>query len=91
MRIFKEGNKIIIQMLQTDVLFNNSEREDALIFIDASVKDDAQLILPIPNENLGLIMGLLDEEYKELSEMIMKKIKEFQTKRIENMHNMGGI
>ena len=91
MRIFKEDNKIIIQMLQTDVLFNNSEREDALIFIDASVKDDVQLILPIPNENLGMIAGLLDEEYKELSEMIMKKIKEFQTKRSENMYNMGGI
>ena len=75
MKIYKDDGKIVVEFMRTDVLFNNNEVAGPLIHIDSSVMNDVKLILPEPNENVGIIAGLNDEQYRELSELIMKYLK----------------
>ena len=75
MKIYKDDGKIVVEFMRTDVVFNNSEKAESLIYIDGSVMNDVKLILPEPNENVGIIAGLNDEQYRELSELIMKYLK----------------
>jgi len=75
MKIYKDDGKIVVEFMRTDVLFNNNEVAESLIYIDGSAMNDVKLILPEPNENVGIIAGLNDEQYRELSELIMKYLK----------------
>ena len=75
MKIYKDDGKIVVEFMHTDVLFNNNEVAGSLIHIDRSAMDDVKLILPEPNENVGIIAGLNNEQYRELSELIMKYLK----------------
>ena len=75
MKIYKYDGKIVVEFMHTDVLFNNNEVAGSLIHIDRSAMDDVKLILPEPNENVGIIAGLNNEQYRELSELIMKYLK----------------
>ena len=75
MKIYKYDGKIVVEFMHTDVLFNNNEVAGSLIHIDRSAMDDVKLILPDPNENVGIIAGLNNEQYRELSELIMKYLK----------------
>ena len=75
MKIYKDDGKIVVEFMHTDVLFNNNEVAGSLIHIDRSAMDDVKLILPDPNENVGIIAGLNNEQYRELSELIMKYLK----------------
>ena len=75
MKIYKYDGKIVVEFMHTDVLFNNNEVAGSLIHIDRSAMDDVKLILPEPYENVGIIAGLNNEQYRELSELIMKYLK----------------
>jgi hypothetical protein len=70
MRIYKQNGKIVVALDYTDVFFNNSEKEGPLIEVDSSALDDVNVYVPPPNENLGIIAGLKDDQYRELSQII---------------------
>ena len=70
MRIYKQNGKIVVALDYTDVLFNNSEKGGPLFEVDSSALDDVNVYVPPPNENLGIIAGLKDDQYRELSQII---------------------
>ena len=75
MRIYKDDGKIVVEFMHTDVLFNNNEVAGPLVSIDESAMNDVKLVLPEPNENIGIVAGLNDEQYRELSEIIVEWLR----------------
>ena len=76
MQIYKQNGKIVVALGYTDVLFNNSEKEGPLVDVDSSVVDDVTVYAPPPNENIGIITGLKDDQYREISQIITAWITE---------------
>ena len=76
MQIYKQNGKIVVALGYTDVLFNNSEKEGPLVDVDSSVVDDVTVYVPPPNENIGIITGLKDDQYREISQIITAWIME---------------
>ena len=76
MQIYKQNGKIVVAFGYTDVLFNNSEKEGPLVEVDSSALDDVNVYVPPPNENLGIITGLKDDQYREISQIITAWITE---------------
>ena len=76
MQIYKQNGKIVVALAYTDVLFNNSEKEGPLVEVDSSASDEVTVYVPPPNENLGIITGLKDDQYRELSQIITAWITE---------------
>ena len=76
MQIYKQNGKIVVALGYTDVLFNNSEKEGPLVDVDPSAADDVTVYVPPPNENIGIITGLKDDQYREISQIITAWITE---------------
>ena len=76
MKIYKDKGKIVVALGYTDVLFNNSEMEGPLVEVDSSALDDVTVYVPPPNENIGIITGLKDDQYREISQIITVWITE---------------
>ena len=76
MQIYKQNGKIVVALGYTDVLFNNSEKEGPLADVDSSVVDDVTVYVPPPNEYIGIISGLKDDQYREISQIITAWITE---------------
>ena len=76
MKIYKEGNKIIVELGYNETIFNDS---DSTVLLDANVSNDVNLIV---NPETTIISGLNTEEYKELLDAVKKKVFE-----IRNRHN----
>ena len=80
MQIYKQNGKIVVAFSYTDVIFNNSEKEGSLVEVDSSAVDDVLVYVPPPNENIGLITGLKDDQYAELSKIITAWLAELTRK-----------
>lgn len=77
MRIYREGKKIYVELSGTDVLFNNGDIEESTIWFDGSLKN----VKLIVNAGSTIISGLSTDEYKELFNTMMQKVKEMQGRR----------
>ena len=80
MQVYKYDGKIWIALSYTDVLFNNSDKEGAIISVEPSAVDDVVIYVPSPNENIGLVTGLTDAQYAELSLLIVSWLKKTMQK-----------
>ena len=80
MKIYKDKGKIVVEIMPTDVLFNNYEKDGALIDIDSSAYIDVDLRVSWPNDYLGLIAGLNEKEYSDLLHVVMAWLKEAMKK-----------
>ena len=76
MKIYKIGNKIIVELGYNETIFNDS---DSTILLDANISNDVDLIV---NPETTIISGLNTDEYKELLGTVKQKVFE-----IRNRHN----
>jgi hypothetical protein len=80
MQIYKQNGKIVVALGYTDVLFNNSEKEGPLVDVDLSAADGVTVYVPPSNENIGIITGLKDDQYREISQIITVWIADLMRK-----------
>ena len=86
MRIYKVDEKIVVEMSSSDVIFNDGGRERSVIYMDASVMDNVDLIV---DSDTTIISGLNPEQYNELYSTMLGKINEIRKR--DTTYNIGGL
>jgi hypothetical protein len=78
MRIYKDGNKVIVEMSSSDVIFNDGSKEMSTVYLDVSVQRDVNFVIPV---GTTVISGLNADEYEELRNTLLAKVHEIQERK----------